>query len=36
MMGLEVIRKIAGFGQGLAGRLLMVDAMGMRFQEVGY
>jgi adenylyltransferase/sulfurtransferase len=41
MMALEVIRQITGFGegqgrQGLVGRLLMVDAMGMRFQEVGY
>jgi adenylyltransferase/sulfurtransferase len=36
MMALEVIREITGFGEGLAGRLLMVDAMGMRFEEVGY
>jgi adenylyltransferase/sulfurtransferase len=36
MMALEVIREITGFGTGLAGRLLMVDAMGMRFEEVGY
>jgi adenylyltransferase/sulfurtransferase len=36
MMALEVIREITGFGTGLAGRLMMVDAMGMRFEEVGY
>ncbi len=36
MMALEVIRQITGFGEGLVGRLLMVDAMGMRFGEVRY
>jgi adenylyltransferase/sulfurtransferase len=40
LMALEVIREITGFGgkqnPGLVGRLLMVDAMGMRFEEVGY
>jgi adenylyltransferase/sulfurtransferase len=36
MMALEVIRQITGFGGGLVGRLLMVDAMGMRVDEVGY
>lgn len=36
MMALEVIRQITGFGDGLVGRLLMVDAMGMRVEEVGY
>jgi molybdopterin-synthase adenylyltransferase len=36
MMALEVIREITGFGQGLTGRLVMVDAMGMRVAEVGY
>jgi adenylyltransferase/sulfurtransferase len=36
MMALEVIRQIAGFGEGLVGRLLMFDAMGMRVDEVGY
>jgi adenylyltransferase/sulfurtransferase len=41
LMALEIIRQITGFGegpgqQGLVGRLLMVDAMGMRFEEVRY
>jgi molybdopterin/thiamine biosynthesis adenylyltransferase len=36
MMALEVIREIVGFGEGLAGRLLMVDARAMRFETVGY
>jgi adenylyltransferase/sulfurtransferase len=36
MMALEVIRQITGFGEGLVGRLLMFDAMGMRVDEVGY
>lgn len=36
MMALEVIRQITGFGEGLVGRLLMVDAMSMRFDEVRY
>jgi adenylyltransferase/sulfurtransferase len=36
MMALEVIREITGFGRGLTGRLLMVDAMGMRVEEVEY
>ena len=36
MMALEVIREIVGFGEGLAGRLLMVDARSMRFETVGY
>jgi hypothetical protein len=29
MMAVEVIREIAGFGEGLAGRLMLVDALGM-------
>ncbi len=36
MMALEVIREITGFGEGLVGRLLMVDALGMRIEEVRY
>ena len=36
MMALEVMREIVGFGQGLVGRLLMVDARDMRFAEVAY
>jgi molybdopterin-synthase adenylyltransferase len=36
LMALEVIREIVGFGQGLVGRLLMLDARAMRFETVRY
>jgi molybdopterin/thiamine biosynthesis adenylyltransferase len=36
MMALEVIREIAGFGHGLVGRFLMVDARDLRFEPVNY
>src|SRR4051795_177006 len=36
MMALEVIREIVGFGEGLVGRLLMVDARAMRFETTRY
>lgn len=36
MMALEVIREIVGFGDGLVGRLVMVDARAMRFETVEY
>jgi molybdopterin-synthase adenylyltransferase len=36
MMALEVIREIVGFGEGLVGRLLMVDARASRFETVSY
>jgi molybdopterin-synthase adenylyltransferase len=36
MMALEVIREIVGFGEGLVGRLLMVDARSMRFETLTY
>lgn len=36
MMALEVIREITGFGEGLVGRLLMIDALSMRFDTVEY
>jgi len=36
MMALEVVREIVGFGEGLVGRLLMVDARSMRFETVSY
>lgn len=36
MMALEVIREIVGFGEGLVGRLLMVDARAMRFATLDY
>src|SRR5579864_3073895 len=32
MMALEVIREIVGFGDGLVGRLVMLDARSMRFE----
>jgi adenylyltransferase/sulfurtransferase len=35
-MALEVIREIVGFGEGLVGRLLMVDARSMRFETLNY
>jgi adenylyltransferase/sulfurtransferase len=36
LMALEVIREIVGFGEGLVGRLLMLDARSMRFDTVSY
>jgi adenylyltransferase/sulfurtransferase len=36
MMALEVMREIVGFGEGLVGRLLMVDARAMRFETLNY
>ena len=36
MMALEAIREIVSFGEGLVGRLLMVDARGMRFETLRY
>jgi adenylyltransferase/sulfurtransferase len=36
LMALEVIREIVGFGQGLVGRLLMIDARAMRFETLNY
>jgi molybdopterin-synthase adenylyltransferase len=36
MMALEVIREIIGFGEGLVGRLLLIDAFNMRFETVHY
>ncbi len=36
MQALEVIREIVGFGEGLVGRLLLVDSMHMRFETVSY
>ena len=32
----EVIKEIVGFGEGLVGKLLMVDARSMRFDTVTY
>jgi molybdopterin/thiamine biosynthesis adenylyltransferase len=36
LMAMEVIREIVGFGDGMVGRLLMVDARGMRFDTLRY
>jgi molybdopterin-synthase adenylyltransferase len=36
MAALEVIREIVGFGEGLVGRLVMLDAHGMRFETLRY
>src|SRR5215218_491833 len=36
LMALEVIREIVGFGEGLVGRLLMIDARSMRFETLRY
>lgn len=36
LMALEVIREIVGFGEGLVGRLLIVDARSMRFETLHY
>ncbi|ACL59609.1 HesA/MoeB/ThiF family protein [Methylobacterium nodulans] len=36
LMALEVIREITGFGEGLVGRLLMVDARSLRFETLAY
>ena len=36
LMALEVIREIVGFGEGLLGRLLMIDARSMRFETLSY
>jgi molybdopterin/thiamine biosynthesis adenylyltransferase len=35
-LALEVIREITGFGEGLVGRLLMIDTRAMRFETVRY
>ena len=36
LMALEVMREIVGFGDGLVGRLLLVDALSMRFETLTY
>ena len=36
MMALEIIREIVGFGEGLVGRLIMLDARAMRFETLKY
>ncbi len=36
LMALETIRAIVDFGEGLVGRLLMIDARAMRFETLDY
>ena len=36
LMAMEVIRAVAGFGEPLVGRLLMLDARAMRFETLAY
>lgn len=36
LQALEVIKEIAGIGEGLVGRLLLIDARAMRFETIGY
>lgn len=36
MMALEVIREIVGFGEGLVGRMLLLDSRNMRFESLSY
>jgi adenylyltransferase/sulfurtransferase len=36
LMALETIREIVGFGEGLVGRLLLMDALAMRFETISY
>jgi adenylyltransferase/sulfurtransferase len=36
LMALEVMREIVGFGEGLVGRLLMIDARALRFETLEY
>jgi len=36
LMAMEVLREIVGFGEGLVGRLLMIDARAMRFETLRY
>jgi molybdopterin/thiamine biosynthesis adenylyltransferase len=36
MMAFETIREIVGFGEGLVGRLVMIDARAMRFETLNY
>ena len=36
LMALEVIREIVGFGEGMVGALLMLDARSMRFETLRY
>ena len=36
LQAMEVMREIVGFGEGLVGRLLLVDALTLRFETMAY
>jgi molybdopterin-synthase adenylyltransferase len=36
MQAMEIIREIVGFGEGLVGKMLLVDALYLRFETVKY
>jgi molybdopterin-synthase adenylyltransferase len=36
LMALEAVRELVGFGEGLLGKLLMIDARDMRFETLRY
>lgn len=36
LMAIEIVREIVGFGEGLVGRLLLLDARSMRFETLRY
>ncbi len=36
MQAIEVLREIVGFGEGLTGKLLLIDALSMRFETMRY
>jgi adenylyltransferase/sulfurtransferase len=36
LMAMEAIKEIVGFGDGLVGRLLMYDALAVRFETIDY
>lgn len=36
LMAIEVLREIVGFGEGLVGRLMLIDARTMRFETLHY
>lgn len=36
LQAMEVIREIVGFGEGLTGKLLLVDALTLRFETMAY
>ena len=36
LVALEAVRAMVGFGEGLVGRLLMIDTMSMRFETLSY